>query len=228
MVTLRSKGVRASRDTADQRRAILREFLRKHRIKPKELGRRGGFNPNSIYNFLKGVSDSLSVGTLERMVSAIPGATADDLLVLSNTQETTDRILEPSRVSSPHHPLREQRRSARRRQLGEQESGHGWRIFRRPWMQGPRPSQLAQRSPRQSSPLGPRSACPQKWWKSQFVVEPSRSAARRGERHHRRTDVPLRPTHRLLWLWLSPSRGGAGGWRGHAEPRSRLPNAPEP
>ena len=69
-------------DLADRRRIVVREFLRKHGLTPKQLGRRGGFNPDSIYNLLNGVSGSLSAGTLKRMLAAVPGATADDLLLL--------------------------------------------------------------------------------------------------------------------------------------------------
>ena len=66
---------------SEQRRVVLRAFLLKHGLTPKEVGRRGGFNPNAIYNFLNRISGSLSAGTLERVLSAVPGATADDLLV---------------------------------------------------------------------------------------------------------------------------------------------------
>jgi hypothetical protein len=112
MAIARCNDIRTSRNAAEQRREFLRAFLRKHGVKPKQLGRRGGFNPNAIYNFLKGISGSLSMRTVERMLSAIPGATADDLLVLSHPQEAANRVPKPSRVSSPLHPLREPRRCA--------------------------------------------------------------------------------------------------------------------
>lgn len=55
MRAVRAKGISVGRDTAERRRTAVLEFLRKHGVTPKELGRRGGFNPNSIYNFLKGI-----------------------------------------------------------------------------------------------------------------------------------------------------------------------------
>jgi len=94
------------RGLADRRRAVVREFLHKHGLTPKALGRRGGFNPNCIYNFLNGVTGSLSAGTLERMLAAVPGATADDLLVLTSVRaekRSSPRLPSPQ-VPQPRSP----------------------------------------------------------------------------------------------------------------------------
>lgn len=49
----------------------------------------------------------MSAGTLERMVSAIPGATADDLLVLGSSGRAADRRSTVGPVSGSRHAVRE-------------------------------------------------------------------------------------------------------------------------
>jgi len=101
-------------DVAERRRMAVRAFLAKHRITPKELGRRGGFNPNSIYNFLNRISRSLSATTLEQMVAAVPGATADDLLVPGVALKGRRvRPIVGDRIREPRHATRGRGSAAR-------------------------------------------------------------------------------------------------------------------
>lgn len=70
----------ASADT-DRRRAALRRILMERGLTPSELARRAGLStPNSLFNFLNGHSQSISLRVLEQILTALPDLSADDLL----------------------------------------------------------------------------------------------------------------------------------------------------
>ena len=71
-----------ARADADRRRAVLRELLKRHGIRPAELARRAGLlRTNTIYNFLNGHSSSLSQSTIEKIVASFADGSADGLII---------------------------------------------------------------------------------------------------------------------------------------------------
>ena len=81
----------AKKDLANavRRRRALRDFMAKHDLKPAVWARKAGLkNPNSLYNFLGGRSNSLASKTLEVLARAV-GVTVDDLI---------GDVLSPARV----------------------------------------------------------------------------------------------------------------------------------
>ena len=60
---------------SNRRRTILRELMARHGLRPSDLARQAGLSgPNLIYNFLNGISHSLSQDTLEHIDAAFPDA----------------------------------------------------------------------------------------------------------------------------------------------------------
>ena len=75
------------------RQALLR-LLAKHQLSPAKLARRAGApSPNAIYNFLNGLSHSLSQETLERICVALPGTEMGDLFGLVRPRPATCPIV---------------------------------------------------------------------------------------------------------------------------------------
>jgi transcriptional regulator with XRE-family HTH domain len=73
----RSKG--SVLDPAERRRRALRSFLAREGLKVAEVARVAGVNANSLYNFLRGRSGSLSVQTLEALSRAYHTVSISDL-----------------------------------------------------------------------------------------------------------------------------------------------------
>jgi hypothetical protein len=70
----------AVKAAAERRRQALRTLLARHGLTPRDLARAAGMpTGNSLYNFLKGRTESLSQQTLERIVAAVPGTTMAEL-----------------------------------------------------------------------------------------------------------------------------------------------------
>ncbi len=68
-------------EIADVRRLALKRAMEDHGMTPTDLARRCGFpTANAIYNFLNGISKSLSTTTYQAIVKQMPGVTINDLL----------------------------------------------------------------------------------------------------------------------------------------------------
>lgn len=65
--------------TSDQRRANFRRWLDANNIKPYTAATKAGFSVSSIYNFLKGDSETLSTGVLEKLAAAF-NASIDEII----------------------------------------------------------------------------------------------------------------------------------------------------
>jgi hypothetical protein len=64
-----------------RRRTALEAFMLRHDLKPAEWARSAGLSTaNSLYNFINGHSRTLSQETLERLASAVPGATVTEII----------------------------------------------------------------------------------------------------------------------------------------------------
>ena len=69
----------ANTQKPDDRRRALRQFMADRDLKIKPWCERAGVNPNNVYNFLNGRSDSLSRQTLEPL-AAVVNASSDELM----------------------------------------------------------------------------------------------------------------------------------------------------
>ncbi len=66
---------------AETRRALLRQAMQERGLNPTDLARKAGMpSPNSIYNFMSGISKSLNTATYQAIVAQMPGLTLSDLL----------------------------------------------------------------------------------------------------------------------------------------------------
>jgi transcriptional regulator with XRE-family HTH domain len=84
----------ATIERARQRRVALRRFIDRQGLNLAELARRMGFsNGNAITNFLNGRTESLAVGTLEKIARAFPGTTLEELTsAIGSAQLAVDRL----------------------------------------------------------------------------------------------------------------------------------------
>lgn len=92
----RSRGLRGKRmkrkNDAERRRRALRAFMAAHEISAAQWARDAGLKtPNSLYNFLNGLSDSLASKTLEALARA-KGVTVDQLIGDSVAQSKRDIV----------------------------------------------------------------------------------------------------------------------------------------
>ncbi len=77
--TLRSVSTR--RADANRRREALKIILEAHRLTPTELSRLINCSrPNALYNFLKGRSAALSLDMIERILTALPAISFEELV----------------------------------------------------------------------------------------------------------------------------------------------------
>lgn len=65
--------------SADERREAFRKFMEARRLNPNALARGAGFSTSAIYNFMSGVSDSLSSSVLAK-IAAFTGSSIDEIL----------------------------------------------------------------------------------------------------------------------------------------------------
>jgi transcriptional regulator with XRE-family HTH domain len=80
-------------DEAERRRERLRQFLRKHNVTRAELAKRARLpTANTLYNFLGGRTNTLNLATAEKLVSAVPGASLQDLLGHDIDQGVTAQV----------------------------------------------------------------------------------------------------------------------------------------
>ncbi len=86
----------AEDERAELRREALRRFMKRNGLSPASLSRAIGIaRPNTIYNFLRGNSRSLSLSVLERIVEAFPNAPRDGLLGHCSEAATSPAAAEP-------------------------------------------------------------------------------------------------------------------------------------
>lgn len=60
-------------------REILRRLMEEHKLNPHALAQKAKITPSTLYNFLSGVSETLSVPVIEK-IAAVTGASVDSLL----------------------------------------------------------------------------------------------------------------------------------------------------
>lgn len=81
----------------ERRRGGLSGALELYRLTPAELAKRAGLpSPNLIYNFLKGYSEALSLETVERILTALPSLSFDQLVGWRPYDEIGNLVAEPS------------------------------------------------------------------------------------------------------------------------------------
>lgn len=68
------------KSAADRRRKALKKFMIERGLRPADIANRCGWpSANSIYNFVNGISSSLSISSYQDIVKAIPGVTLEEL-----------------------------------------------------------------------------------------------------------------------------------------------------